>query len=403
MSGSLLVDIILVVIAIGSMTSGWRQGGLSAVLSLLGVLGGGYLSVKAIPTVLDFVSSQTDDSTGIRFVTALAMMTIGVVLGYALSSSLGQRLRDRIRTREALKLDSGVGAVVQVITTLLVIWLIMVPLVNGRTSNFAEAVKGSTVMGTVGRLAPDFIKKLPTETAALISASGFPVITDPLDNVPQREVEPPDPALQASPVVQQTRDSIVRVVGEAEQCRRLLQGSGFAIEPDTIMTNAHVVAGTDRVKLDTTQGLVNASVTYYNPREDIALVKIEDNVRLPALQWADQPGEAGQSAIVLGFPQGGPFQASPARIRQLFTVSGPDIYADHRVDRESYSLRGDVVQGNSGGPLIDESGNVLGLVFGADVNQKETGYALSKAEVMKHVQSEMGAEQPADTGACVLH
>ena len=128
-------------------------------------------------------------------------------------------------------------------------------------------------------------------------------------------------------MVQSTRDSIVRVVGEAEQCSRLIQGSGFAVTPDTIMTNAHVVAGTDRVKLDTTQGMVNATVTYYNPTHDVALLKVEDGVTLPALQWAEQNGAPGDDSIVMGFPQGGPFQATPARIRPLFTVSGPDIYA----------------------------------------------------------------------------
>ena len=173
--------------------------------------------------------------------------------------------------------------------------------------------------------------------------------------------------------------------------------------PDTIMTNAHVVAGTDRVKLDTTQGMVNATVTYYNPTHDVALLKVEDGVTLPALQWAEQNGAPGDDSIVMGFPQGGPFQATPARIRQLFTVSGPDIYADTRVDRQAYAVRGTVVQGNSGGPLLNERGEVLGLIFGADVNQTDTGYALSREEVMNQIQDAEDWVDPVATGACVLH
>lgn len=403
MSGSLMVDIALVIVAFLAMLSGWRQGGLSAVLSFCGVLLGGYLGILAIPPSLDFVTSHGADSQGMRFVVALSLITLGVLVGYALGSSIGLRLRDKIRTRQALKVESGIGAVVQVITTLTVVWLILVPLVGGKDSQFARSVKDSAVLNGVESVAPEFLQKLPTRVAGFIGDSGFPLITDPLDNLPQQEVDPPNTELQNSAVVKNTRGSIVRVVGEAEQCSRLIQGSGFAVSPDTVMTNAHVVAGTDRVKLDTTQGMVNAEVTYYNPTHDVALLKVQDGVSLPALPWADTNGEPGDSAIVLGFPGGGPFQATPARIRQLFTVSGPDIYADSRVDRQAYAVRGTVVQGNSGGPLVNERGEVLGLIFGADVKQSETGYALSREEVMNQVKDAEAWTDPVDTGACVLH
>ena len=403
MSGSLLVDIVLVIVALGAMASGWRQGGLSAVLSLGGVLLGGYLAILAIPTVLDFAASQGHESQGIRFVVSLVLITVGVLLGYTVGTSIGMRLRDNIRSRQVLKAESAVGAIVQVITTLTVVWLILVPLVGTKNNEFARSVKDSAVLNAVESAAPEFLQKFPTRVATFISDSGFPVITDPLDSLPQQEIAAPNPELQNSSVMQSTRDSIVRVVGEAEQCSRLIQGSGFAVTPDTIMTNAHVVAGTDRVKLDTTQGMVNATVTYYNPTHDVALLKVEDGVTLPALQWAEQNGAPGDDSIVMGFPQGGPFQATPARIRQLFTVSGPDIYADTRVDRQAYAVRGTVVQGNSGGPLLNERGEVLGLIFGADVNQTDTGYALSREEVMNQIQDAEDWVDPAATGACVLH
>lgn len=402
MSGSPVVDIILVIIAIGAMVSGYRQGGFSAVLSLIGVLVGGYVGVTSMPWVLDQVDNLAEQpSDGMRFLAALATITLGVVIGYALGTALGARLRDQIRTKSIFKVESVVGAGVQVITTLTVIWLVLVPLVAGDTSDFGKSVRGSRVLSAVENSAPDFVKNLPTQVSTLINANGFPVITDPFDSVPQREVEAPDSGLAASPEVKGARSSIVRVVGQAEQCRRLLQGSGFAVAPDTVMTNAHVVAGTDMVQLDTVDGMVDAYVTYYNPQQDIALLKVE-GYNFNALRWDETDGEQGESAIVLGFPQGGPFKASPARIRDRFLVSGPNIYADNRVEREAYSLRGTVVQGNSGGPLIDEQGQVLGLIFGADVNQEETGYALTRAEVMSHVGDLNKWTQPVETGACVL-
>lgn len=402
MSGSLIVDIVLVIVALASLFSGWKQGGFAAALSFMGVLAGGFLSVTSVPWVLDLVTESSAATEGMRFIAALITVVVGVVVGYALGSVVGQKLRDQIKTRQALIVESSVGAIVQVVTVLLVIWLISIPLVNGQNSGFARSVKGSAILGAVSDIAPESLRELPMKTSTFIGASGFPVITDPLDNAGVHEVDPPDAALQNDPVVKASRQSIVRVVGEAEQCSRMLQGSGFAVAPDTIMTNAHVVAGTDKVQVDSTQGLLSATVTYYNPMQDIALLTV-DNAAFTPLPWAPEKATHGDDALVIGFPQGGPYHASPARVRDALTISGPNIYADERVERGAYSLRGNVVQGNSGGPLLNRKGEVLGLVFGADVNQNETGYALTKDEVMKHVGDVTAWDAPVETGACVLH
>lgn len=400
-SGSLIVDIVLVLIAIGAMMSGYRQGGFSAFLSLIGVLVGGYLGVKLIPTSFTLVDKFWPGNSGARFIAALVTVTLLVVIGYALGSGLGLRLRNAIRTRAVFTLESLVGAIVQVVTTLLVIWLIVVPIVANSNGSLAKSVRGSAILGAVGNVVPEWLKQLPSETAALINASGFPVITDPLETLPNANVEAPNSELNNSPEVQATRESVVHVVGQAEQCSRLLQGSGWVVADNVVMTNAHVVAGTDHVQLATDKGPVNTEVVYFNPQADIALLRASD-LNLVPMKWAQESGTQGQDAIVMGYPLGGPFKATPARIRDAFMVSGPNIYGDKRVEREAYSLRGEVVQGNSGGPLIDTSGHVLGLVFGADVNESDTGYALTRDEVQGQVGDVNQWRTPVETGACVM-
>ena len=181
---------------------------------------------------------------------------------------------------------------------------------------------------------------------------------------------------------------------------RMLTSAVVVSGPDEVTTNAHVVAGSAAVRLDTVLGMKDAEVVYYNPQEDIAVLR-SPGLGLPPLEWAAQPATTGEDAIVMGFPESGPFEAAPARIRDRITVNGPDIYASTRVDREAYTVRGTIRQGNSGGPMVDLEGHVLGVVFGAATDATDTGYVLTAADVRAAVGDVSAASSPVDTGACV--
>ncbi len=400
MTGGAIVDITLVLIALGAMVSGWRQGGFSAFLSFLGVLIGGFVGINTMTPATDFVGKHLSDGDGVRFLTAIITVVVGVVIGYALGTWLGQKLRDAIRSKSTLRVESAVGAVVQAFTTLLVIWLIIVPLASNDEGNFGDAVRGSNVLSSMSRVAPNWVKNLPAKTGAYINSSGFPVVTDPFDTRPQREVDPPTSGISALPKVEAASESVVHVVAKSQKCRRLLQGSGFVVDKDTVMTNAHVVAGTETTQLATPNGLVDAEVVYYNPTHDIALLRAP-GLGMKPLKWDNDGAKVGEDSVVLGYPNGGPFEAVAARVRDRFMVSGPNIYANDRVDREAYAIRGTVVQGNSGGPLVDTDGEVLGLVFGADVKESDTGYALTRDEVLAQVGDYTKWNTPVDTQRCV--
>jgi S1-C subfamily serine protease len=141
-------------------------------------------------------------------------------------------------------------------------------------------------------------------------------------------------------------------------------------------------------------------VVSYDPSADISLLDVP-NLPAPPLAFAETPAPSGTDALVLGYPGGGDFTATPARVRETIKLEGPDIYKTTTVTREVYTLRGTVRQGNSGGPMINRSGKVLGVVFGAAVDDAETGFVLTTDEVAGQL-AKIGNTERVATGNCVV-
>jgi S1-C subfamily serine protease len=143
----------------------------------------------------------------------------------------------------------------------------------------------------------------------------------------------------------------------------------------------------------------DATMISFDPKVDISILAVPDLPEKP-LKFADSPVKTDTSAVVLGYPGGGGYEATSARIREIINLEGPDIYHDATVTREVYTIRGAVQQGNSGGPLIDLNGNVLGVVFGAAVDDADTGFVLTAKEVANQL-TRIGDTQPVSTETCV--
>ena len=110
--------------------------------------------------------------------------------------------------------------------------------------------------------------------------------------------------------------------------------------------------------------------------------------------------DRGESAAVLGYPENGGLQATPARVRNQITAPGRDIYGEGTVVREVLSLRADVRPGNSGGPVVNKDGEVIGVVFAASVDRDDTGYAMTSRQVASAVDEGLSARQGVSSGAC---
>lgn len=395
MSGGIVLDVLLMLAVLGAMALGWRQGAVAALLSIIGVVAGGIVGLELAPIAMDLVEGRAA-----RLIVGVGVLIGLVIVGHMVGAVAGQSLRNRMRSPMAVGLDSGFGAVVQGVATLLVAWMVALPLATVMPGQVGDSVRESTVLATVDGVAPESWAGLPSSIVRRIDDSGVPAVIAPFDQRPVHDDTPADPAVIDQAVVDRIRPSIVRVLGEAPQCRRLLQGTGFVVAPDLVVTNAHVVAGVETVRLETVAGMADARVVYFDPLDDIAILRAWD-LPLDPLPWAPEEGAPGDGAVVLGFPESGPFTATAARIEEKLLIRGPDIYAASRHDREAYVLRSDVRHGNSGGPLITPQGEALGVVFGAGVNDDQTGYALTAAEARAHIDAAGGLIETADTRECV--
>lgn len=390
----LVIDVLLALAVVAAFISGWRQGALSAVLSAVGVVAGLVIGLALAPFALDLAESQT-----VRIVLLIALVVLFVGLGNLVGVTVGGNLRGRVRSRGRRVLDSALGATFQSVAVAAVLWFISIPLAASVPGEIGDGIRSSRVFGTINAAAPESASKLPARFAALLDESGLPPLVSPF-SPGGAQVAAPDGSVVEPEVVEKLRPSVVHVMGDAETCRRRLMGTGFVIEDGYVLTNAHVVAGTERVALDTVVGVKPAQVVLFDPDTDIAVLRAEE-LGLPELRWAEDELAVSDSAVVMGYPKSGPFEAAPVRIRGKLEIAGPDIYTTGRVEREAYTIRGNIRQGNSGGPLLTPGGEVAGMIFGASLDTSETGYALTAHQVQQRVGDVRSLTRPADTQACV--
>jgi S1-C subfamily serine protease len=142
-----------------------------------------------------------------------------------------------------------------------------------------------------------------------------------------------------------------------------------------------------------------AQVVLYDPERDVAVLSVPD-LDAPALRFSSTPANTGDPAVVLGYPEDGPFDVRSARVRSRQSVSGNDIYGDGNVRRDIYSIYAVVRSGNSGGPLLAANGTVLGIVFATALESSNTGYALTDGEIAGDVSRGRSASASVGTGGC---
>ncbi|MFD8568709.1 MarP family serine protease [Streptomyces sp. NPDC057694] len=397
-----VLDILLLAAAVWFAVVGYRQGFVVGILSVIGFLGGGLVAVYALPMLW---AALTDDATVSTTATVVAVVVVIVCasVGQAFTTHLGNKLRRYITWSPARALDATGGVLVNVAAMLLVAWLIGSALAGTTLPTLGKEVRGSKVLLGVSRALPTQADTWFANFSSALAQNGFPQVFSPFASEPITEVRPPDPALASSPVAARAQRSIVKVVGQAPSCGKVVEGTGFVFGDRRVMTNAHVVGGVDEptVQIGGEGVKYDAKVVLYDWKRDIAVLDVP-SLRAPALQFARTDAQRGGGAIVAGFPENGSYDVRPARVRGRIDASGPDIYHRGTVERDVYSLYATVRQGNSGGPLLTPDGKVYGVVFAKSLDNDDTGYALTADEIGADITRGRTAAQQVDTDACAL-
>lgn len=393
----IVVDIVLIVIALLAVLGGWRRGALVTAASLVGIVAGAWLATAVAPPIVEWLAGLGWADPIQRAVAAGAVLLLCMSLAIALLSVVARLLRRVIGVvRIGRGIDSLGGAVLGLVTWGVVVWLLAGFLQTTGLMPVTQLVASSRVVSTLNSLSP-----IPSSTALAaigdtLDDSGFPEVFAFGSETIQGAAEP-DPNVPAA--VNAAAGGVVRILSSAPGCGSDAEGSGWVVAGDRVMTNAHVVAGSEQlyVQVGGVGELLEASLVVFDPDRDLAVLDVPG---LPAdpLPLGTELA-SGDAAVVAGYPENGAYTVVSSRVREVVDAVGRDIYEQDAVTREIYSLRSTVRPGNSGGPLFDASGQVVGVVFARSTIDSETGYAMTLDEIAP-VLAAAGSTAPVASGAC---
>jgi len=315
---------------------------------------------------------------------------LGAIIG---SEYLGVKLKRALHEKKLNKADRAFGAVLGGVIGLALVWFCAALLPTLPSTTLKQDVRDSKIIGWLDNTLPPTTNIISWLEKSLAQTKLPEIISEFEPKIPNAQTNIPDIA-NFNGVVATSRDSVVEIEGRS--CNGIGVGSGFIVSPGYIVTNAHVVAGMRYPYVQDIDGRHNARVVAFDSNLDIAVLKT-DRLRGKSLQLSDQIVQTGTPGVALGYPGGGPFTASPAAVIEHFTALGKDIYDQSSNRRDTYALKADIEPGNSGGPLLDEKGSVIGVVFARSTVYDKVGYALSSPAVAQIVSQ--AQDQPSSTGS----
>jgi S1-C subfamily serine protease len=350
------------------------------------------------PSVADLLGIQNPVT---RPLTAVVVLLICGSVGSSLGYWLGEPVRMRIvMTARRGELDNVAGALFSMFAIVIVSWFLGISFSRGPSPLVARLIQQSAILRFLDGVAP----RPPAFLAGVqrvLAGVNFPATFSGLE--PLLGAPPPLPAQVDTPGVRKAQSETVEVQSTGVACSGIITGSGFPFATDAILTNAHVVAGTRGTIVILPDGRrKGATVVFFDPEIDVAVLHVA-GLGLAPLPTAG--ADRGTQGAAIGYPGGQSLTVSPAVVDELINAQGRDIYDQNLVTRQIFVIDSStgtggpgVQPGNSGGPLVDLNGNVLGVVFAASTSEANRAYALTDQEVAGDEQAGAARTAPVSTG-----
>lgn len=383
-----LIDIVIVAAVLIGLANGYRRGFWLSAAQYAGLVVGVLLGATAATPVLNYLEIH---NTVARPLGAVLVLVIGGSLGSSIGFAAGEPIRRKIlRTGVHTSTDSIGGAVLSAVAVITMCWFLGLSFSRGPSQEVAQQIQRSVVLHTLDNLAP----RPPAFLASIqgiLSGVSFPPVFAGLE--PAIGAPLPLPASVDTPGVNRAAQAVVKI--SSLGCGGLVTGSGFPVGSGYILTNAHVVSGTSRHTILTPAGAeLPGTVVFFDPERDVAVLYVPD-YRSAALVFG--PAQRGTKGAVIGYPGGGAEQVTPAVVDGRIDAEGRDIYNANLVTRQIFVIQAKVRPGNSGGPLVDLEGRVLGLVFATSAGDPNQAYALTDDEIQGDVKDAQAHPSQTDT------
>jgi len=384
-----LIDIVIVIAAVIGLANGYRRGFWLSLAQYLGLLIGVMLGAASARYVLDYL--QITNSSA-RPLGAVLVLVIGGSLGSSIGFAVGEPIRRHIlRGGVHTSTDSVAGAALSAFAVLIMCWFLGISFSRGPSPEIAQQIQRSAILRGMDMVAP----KPPgflASVAQVLAGVQFPPVFAGLEpsGLPAAL---PIPASIDTPGVRHAETLVVKI--SSVGCGGIVTGSGFPVGSGYVVTNAHVVSGTSAHEITKPDGTrMRADVIFFDPQKDVAVLYVPG---LNASGVTFGPAQRGTQGAVIGYPGGRSEATVPAVVDGEINAEGRDIYNSGFVTRQIFVLQASVHPGNSGGPLIDLQGRVLGMVFATSASDPSQAYALTDDEIQPDIAAAQDNPKVRDT------